>query len=155
MELLADVRRFPFSPRFPHFNSDGLRKVKEYRWFEDLGGRRREKGERHRAWRVAAFRAYAGYMETDSFRRALLNLEREAGDRRTAILCAEALWWRCHRRLISDALVVRGWRVIHLPQGRTHDLSPMARIDADGSIVYDRATRDERPLRGSDGLLPD
>jgi uncharacterized protein (DUF488 family) len=140
IDLLADVRRFPYSPRYPHFNGDSLQKVKGYRWFEDLGGRRQGKGERHSAWHVAAFRAYAGYMETDDFRQALSVLEEEAAGRRTAVMCAEALWWRCHRRLISDALVVRGWRVVHLPRGGTHDLSPMARVDAEGRIVYDRAT---------------
>jgi uncharacterized protein (DUF488 family) len=146
IELLADVRRFPYSPRFPHFNGDSLRKVKAYRWFENLGGRRREKAERHPAWRVPAFRAYAGYMETESFRQALSALEGEAHRRRTAVLCAEALWWRCHRRLISDALVVRGWRVVHLPQGRSHDLSPMARVEADGTLVYDRSAPDNSKM---------
>jgi len=138
VELLADVRRFPHSPRYPHFNGEALQKVKAYRWFPDLGGRRREKGERHPAWRVAAFRAYAGYMETEPFRQALSALEEEARRRRTAVMCAEALWWRCHRRLISDALLVRGWRVIHLPQDRAHELSPMARVEDGGPIVYDR-----------------
>ena len=139
VELLADVRRFPHSPRYPHFNGDALQKVKDYRWFQDLGGRRHEKGERHPAWRVAAFRAYAGYMETDSFRQALSALEEEARRRRTAVMCAEALWWRCHRRLISDALLVRGWCVVHVPQEQAHELSPMARVEGDGRIVYDRA----------------
>src|SRR5436190_7338580 len=69
-ELLADVRRFPHSPRYPHFNGEALQNVKAYRWFQDLGGRRREKGDRHPAWRVAAFRAYAGYMDTEPFRQA-------------------------------------------------------------------------------------
>ena len=150
VELLADVRRFPYSPRYPHFNRDSLRQVKEYRWFEDLGGRRQGGGDRHTAWRVAGFRAYAGYMETESFRQALSVLEGEAAGRRTAVLCAEALWWRCHRRLISDSLVVRGWRVLHLPQGRPHELSSMARVDADGLIVYDReAPKDARLRRNS------
>jgi len=139
VELLADVRRFPHSPRHPHFNGEALQKVKGYRWFQDLGGRRHEKGERHSAWRVDAFRAYAGYMETDPFRKALLALEEDARRRRTTMMCAEALWWRCHRRLISDALLVRGWRVVHLPQGTAHELSPMARVEGDGGIVYDRA----------------
>ncbi|HVE39748.1 MAG TPA: DUF488 domain-containing protein [Planctomycetota bacterium] len=142
VELLADVRRFPHSPKFPHFNGEALQQVKDYRWFQDLGGRRREKGERHPAWRVAAFRAYAGYMETEPFRQALSALEEEARRRRSVVMCAEALWWRCHRRLISDALLVRGWRVVHLPQGRDHELSPMARLEADGRIVYDRACPD-------------
>ena len=137
IDVLADVRRFPYSPRHPHFNGESLRKVKDCRWFEALGGRRQGKGDRHPAWRVAAFRAYAGYMETEPFREALSALEEEAARRRAAVMCAEALWWRCHRRLISDALVVRGWRVLHLPQGRAHELSPMARVEVDGTIVYD------------------
>ena len=139
MELLADVRRYPSSRKFPHFNGPALSKVKPYRWFPELGGRRHEKGERHPAWRVAGFRAYAGYMETDAFRQALSALEGEARERRTVVMCAEALWWRCHRRLLSDALVVRGWQVLHLPDGKPHELSPMARIEGDGTLVYDRA----------------
>lgn len=139
MELLADVRRYPSSHKHPHFNGPSLAKAMPYRWFPELGGRRREKGERHSAWRVAGFRAYAAYMETETFRQALSELEREARDRRTVVTCAEALWWRCHRRLISDALVVRGWRVVHLPGGKPHELSPIARIEGDGILVYDRS----------------
>jgi uncharacterized protein (DUF488 family) len=88
---------------------------------------------------VAAFRAYAEYMESEPFRQALSALETEGRARRTVIVCAEALWWRCHRRLISDALVVRGWTVRHLPGGKPHELSPMARIEGDGILVYDRS----------------
>ena len=77
-------------------------------------------------------------METGPFRQALAELEQEAATRRTAILCAEALWWRCHRRLISDALLVRGWQVLHLPGGKPHVLSPMARVEGDGTLVYDQ-----------------
>ena len=142
MDLLADVRRYPASAKSPHFSGASLAKVKAYQWFPDLGGRRRGKGERHPAWRVAGFRAYAEYMETDPFRRALSTLERESTDHRTAILCAEALWWRCHRRLISDALVVRGWQVLHLPEGRPHGVTPFARIEDDGTLVYDRTGSD-------------
>jgi len=137
IDLIADVRRFPRSARYPHFNGDAIAAAKDYRWFEDLGGRRTGPGERHRAWRVAAFRAYAAYMETEPFQRALDRLEELARGRRTAVLCAEALWWRCHRRLISDALVVRGWTVLHLPRGEEHGLSPMARVEAKGMLVYD------------------
>jgi uncharacterized protein (DUF488 family) len=132
------VRRFPASRKFPHFNGEALARVKPVRWFPELGGRRHEKGERHSAWRVAGFRAYAGYMETAAFRQALAALEQEAAARRAAILCAEALWWRCHRRLISDALLVRGWRVLHLPGEKPHELSPMARVE-EGTLVYDRS----------------
>ncbi|MBV8879535.1 MAG: DUF488 domain-containing protein [Planctomycetaceae bacterium] len=137
IDLIADVRRFPRSTRHPHFNGDALAAVKEYRWFEGLGGRRSGGGERHPAWRVPAFRAYAAYMETEPFRRALAELEAVAGKQRTAILCAEALWWRCHRRLLSDALVARGWTVLHLPRGEAHRLSPMARVDRNGMLIYD------------------
>ena len=137
VELVADVRRYPSSRKFPHFNGPALAEAKPYRWFPELGGRRREKGERHPAWRVAGFRSYAEYMESEAFRRALAALEREASERRTAILCAEALWWRCHRRLISDALVVRGWEVLHLPGAERHELSPMARVEGDRTLVYD------------------
>jgi len=66
----------------------------------------------------------------------------EAHRRRTAVLCAEALWWRCHRRVISDAVVVRAWRLVHLPQRRPNDRSPMARVDADGTLIYDRLAPD-------------
>jgi len=138
IDVLADVRRFPASRKFPYFNGDALARVKPVRWFPELGGRRHDPGERHPSWRVAGFRAYAGYMETEAFRLALSALEQEAAAHRTAILCAEALWWRCHRRLISDALRVRGWQVLHLPGGKPHELSPMARIEGDGTLVYDQ-----------------
>ena len=138
IELIADVRRFPHSRSHPHFDGEQIRRHKGYRWFEGLGGRRGGNRERHIAWRVASFGAYAAYMETEPFRRELAALEGEAAARRTALLCAEALWWKCHRRLISDALVVRGWRVLHLPGGRNHELSPMARLEDGGILVYDR-----------------
>lgn len=137
-ELLADIRSYPGSRRFPHFNRESLQALPPYRWMPDLGGRRRDPGDRHPAWRVAAFASYAAYMETEKFRQALSLLEREAQARRTTIFCSEALWWRCHRRLVSDALVARGWRVLHLPGETPHVLSPMARIDRDGTLIYDR-----------------
>jgi uncharacterized protein (DUF488 family) len=140
IDLLADIRRYPYSPKYPHFNGESLETWKGYRWFPDLGGRRRDKGERHTAWRVSGFRAYAGHMETGPFHEALDLLQAVAVQRRTALLCAEALWWRCHRRLVSDALVVLGWQVIHLPGEQVHELSPMARI-ADGILVYDQPAR--------------
>src|SRR6185295_14839202 len=112
-----------------------LATIPGYCWFKDLGGRRQGGGERHTSWRVAAFRAYAGYMETEPFQKALSLLEQEALTRRTTIFCAEALWWRCHRRLVSDALVARGWTVLHLPGEKPHPLSPMVRIEEDGTLV--------------------
>ncbi len=127
VEVLADVRRFPGSRRNPQFNVAPLRESLHgaaiaYESFgEELGGRRRPvrpAGESR--WRVAAFRGYAEYMETPEFAAGLERLEALAAKRRTAIMCAEGPWWRCHRRLIADALTSRGWRVVHIrPDGRT------------------------------------
>lgn len=139
MEVIADVRRFPASRRVPHFNRESLeRALPGYRWFEALGGRRHGKAERHAALRSAAFRAYAGYMETPEFLRALDELEALARARRVALMCAEAVWFRCHRMLLADALLARGWTVLHLPGERPHRLSRMARIEG-RAVVYDVA----------------
>ncbi|MGH2754242.1 MAG: DUF488 family protein [Actinomycetota bacterium] len=126
IELLVDVRRFPGSRRHPHFSKDQLAaSLAEhgiaYEWWgEALGGRRNAdaSSDLHLEWRNAAFRAYAVHMDTDVFKRALADLERRALDTRVAIMCAETLWWRCHRRLIADALVADGYEVIHLGLGK-------------------------------------
>jgi uncharacterized protein (DUF488 family) len=125
VEVLCDVRRYPGSRRNPQFNVDPLRKSLDavgiaYEPFGDeLGGRRRPRpGGGPSPWRNASFRAYAEYMETPEFMAGLERFERLASERRAAIMCAEAEWRRCHRRLISDALSARGWRVIHIrPDG--------------------------------------
>ena len=145
VELIADVRRYPGSRRHPHFNAGGLaptlaRAGIHYVGFsEDLGGRRSPAPDSaNKSWRVAAFRAYADHMETPQFGRGLERLEASAGERRTAIMCAEGEWRRCHRRLISDALTARSWRVTHLrPDGafEQHELPPFARV-GDGEISY-------------------
>jgi uncharacterized protein (DUF488 family) len=136
VEILADVRRFPASRRYPHFSRESLESAKPYLWFEELGGRRSGAGEHHPALRNKAFRAYAAHMETAAFAEALAELEELARTRKTALLCAEGAWFRCHRRLLSDLLVARGWEVLHLPGDRPHALTPGARI-ADGAVVYD------------------
>ena len=136
VDVLADVRRFPASRRHPHFSRESLEAVKPYLGFEELGGRRQGGGERHPALRNAAFRAYAAHMESPTFAEALAELEELARSRRTALLCAEGAWFRCHRRLLSDLLAARGWEVLHLPGSRPHLLTPGARI-ADGTVVYD------------------
>ncbi len=138
IDLIVDIRQYPRSRRYPHFNQEVLSQAKPYEWLKDLGGRRHGPGERHTAWRVAAFRSYAGYMETEPFKKALARLEELASQQRTSYFCAEALWWRCHRRLVSDALVARGWTVLHLPSEQPHVLSPMARLESDGTLVYDQ-----------------
>lgn len=156
--LLVDVRRFPGSRRHPHFarevleSSLGARGL-GYDWRgESLGGRRRTSAaqpSRHPAWRNAAFRAYADYMDTPAFRDALLALEGDAGRVRLAVMCAETLWWRCHRRLIADALTVRGLEVVHAlgeDQHQPHQLHESLRVDEMGWPVYDVGTDRELPL---------
>ena len=146
---IVDVRRFPASRRNPHLSREALATALpplgiEYLWHGDpLGGRRQRKGpSRHPAWRVPAFQAYADYMDTPSFRGALSVIEEMA--RRgpsLALMCAETLWWRCHRRLISDALEVDGFDVVHLlGSGRTqpHALHPALRLDDQRRPVYDK-----------------
>jgi uncharacterized protein (DUF488 family) len=127
--VLCDVRRFPGSRRNPQFNVDALRESLgaadiAYELFGDeLGGRRKAGKVPHgpsAVWRNDAFRGYAEYMDTPEFAAGLERLEKLARERRTAIMCAEGDWHRCHRRLISDALSERGWRVTHIrPDGRT------------------------------------
>jgi uncharacterized protein (DUF488 family) len=136
VDILADVRRFPGSRRFPHFSRESLEQVKPYLWFEELGGRRSGENGRHPALRNQAFRAYASHMESPGFEEALGELEELAQSRRTALLCAEGAWFRCHRRLLSDRLVARGWEVLHLPRNRPHLLTPGARLES-GTVVYD------------------
>lgn len=120
IELLADVRHFPGSRRFPQFNKADLKKTLEaagieYRHMEELGGRRRPRPDSpHTEWRNDAFRGYADHMDTDTFRHAIEELESIAGKVRTAYMCSEAVWWRCHRGLISDYFKARGWDVQHI-----------------------------------------
>jgi uncharacterized protein (DUF488 family) len=150
---VVDVRRFPGSRRHPHLARASLERTLPelgigYEWRGDvLGGRRRSAGgrapSRHVALRVAAFRAFADHMDSASFRAALQRLLDDALDEALAIMCAETLWWRCHRRLIADALSLRGAAVVHvLAPGRTqrHVLHQAARPDDDGAVAYDVGT---------------
>jgi uncharacterized protein (DUF488 family) len=132
-EVVCDVRRFPASRRNPQFNADALREALAaagigYEQFgEGLGGRRRPtRPAEESPWRVEGFRGYAEYMETPPFEAGLERLEALARERRAAVMCAEGSWRRCHRRLIADALLARGWRVIHIgPDGRTEEHQPL------------------------------
>ncbi|HYP24552.1 MAG TPA: DUF488 domain-containing protein [Actinomycetota bacterium] len=157
--LLVDVRRFPGSRRHPHFAREALEESLpalgvEYDWRgEELGGRRsrtKDSATRHPAWRNDAFGAYADYMDTPEFRTALERLEAEARNGlRLAVMCAETLWWRCHRRLIADALALRGAEVVHLIQPGTTSVHPpneWARLDDDRYPVYDVGVTGELPL---------
>src|SRR5215831_7830240 len=137
---LVDVRSFPGSRRFPQFGREALAAALPgrgftYTWMRDLGGRRRVRPDSvHTAWQVAGFRAYADYMETPQFRAALDGLVEAASARPTAFLCAERLWWQCHRRLLADALTVRGLRVLHIldaSKQEPHALTPFLRVDGE------------------------
>jgi uncharacterized protein (DUF488 family) len=144
IEAVVDVRRFPGSRRLPQFNSRTLAKNLakhriDYRWVPALGGRRRSSMDApDTGWRHPAFRAYAEYAMTDEFADGLFELTMIAGGLRTAIMCAEVLWWRCHRRIIADVLTSLGVRVEHLRDERgaeLHRLAPPARI-AGGVLTY-------------------
>ena len=149
---VADVRAFPASRRWPQFNREALAQGLaqgsiQYAWLAALGGRRRRTRDDspHSAWQVESFRNYADYMETAEFAVGLQELLTLAAAQPTAFLCAEALYWQCHRRLIADALTVAGHEVHHI-QGRErseiHKLTPFARV-VDGKLIYDRGAQME------------
>jgi len=145
IKLVADVRMFPGSKRYPQFGREALAKSLgeagiRYEHFPELGGRRKAKPDSpNTAWRNESFRGYADYMETEDFRNGierLIDLAEESGP--TAIMCAEAVWWRCHRSLISDYLKVRGAAVIHiLDEKKTepHPFTSAAKI-VNGELSY-------------------
>ena len=146
--LLVDVRSIPRSRTTPQFNGDTLPDALApdgigYRHLPALGGRRHHrKGappSLNTYWRVAAFRNYADYAETDGFRAGLAGLHTIARNERCAIMCAEALWWRCHRRIITDYLLAGGTRVEHIMGPReviSATLTPDACVMADGTLRY-------------------
>lgn len=155
-QCLVDVRRHPGSRRNPHLSRERLgeelpRAGVAYQWRgEELGGRRRGRDDsesRHPAWCNASFRAYASHMDGPDFQGALDELIAQAAAQTVAIMCAETLWWRCHRRLIADAATLRGVEVVHLlGEGRSqsHVLHPNLRADEDNRPVYDVGS--DRPL---------
>lgn len=141
---IADVRRFPGSRRHPEYGRDALSAALAahglgYCWLPELGGRRRTRPDSpNTAWRSPAFRGYAGHMTSDEFRSGYRRLVAFCAAQPMALMCAELLWWRCHRALIADALVADGVAVVHiLGAGKTaaHELRPPARL-ADGHLVY-------------------
>jgi uncharacterized protein (DUF488 family) len=142
--LLVDVRTIPRSRYNPQFNANSLAEsLKEAGLvclhMPALGGlRKARKDSINNGWRNASFRGYADYMRTDKFQRALEELMAYGTGTRTAIMCAEAVPWRCHRSLIADALVARGWEVRHIlsqVKADEHRLTPFAVIDGD-TLVY-------------------
>lgn len=143
VQRVADVRRFPMSRRLPHFNREALAESLratgiEYVHVEAMGGRR-EHGDDlpPTGWRVGGFHAYAHYMATPPFRSALDRVLALAAERRTTVMCAEAVPWRCHRNLIADAATARGCEVRHIMDAgvTVHQLTSFASVE-DGDVVY-------------------
>ncbi|HET7361366.1 MAG TPA: DUF488 domain-containing protein, partial [Salinimicrobium sp.] len=120
IETVADVRSYPGSRKFPQYNKENLEiKLPEnnisYTHFKGLGGRRKSNPDsENTVWRHPSFRSYADYMETPDFKEAVKKLEQLASKKRVAYMCSEAVWWRCHRSMISDYLKVEGWEVLHI-----------------------------------------
>lgn len=120
IELLADIRHYPGSRKYPHFNKDTLSKSLDehnilYSHIEALGGRRKPLPDsKNVIWHHPAFRGYADYMDTKAFKNAAQQLEEIAKRKRVVYMCSEAVWWRCHRALLSDYLKSRGWNVMHI-----------------------------------------
>ena len=148
IKTLVDVRTAPGSRRHPHFGAKALEATLgalsiAYVHLPELGGRREPRADSpHRALRVAAFRGYADHMGTAEFARGYERLTSLARESRTVFMCAETLWWRCHRRLIADRLTVDGWTVTHLfapGKSEPHRLWDAART-LDGHLVYDAGT---------------
>jgi uncharacterized protein (DUF488 family) len=141
---IADVRAFPGSRRHPQFKREQLAQWLpqagiDYFHMPALGGRRKPREHSpNQGWREPAFRAYADHMATHEFAAGLALLEQLAHSRATAIMCAEAVWWRCHRRLIADALTARGWMVCHLGSAapQRHELTPFAHLGEDDVLTY-------------------
>jgi len=144
IQLLADVRSYPGSRRYPHFNKENLNVSLadagiRYDHFPELGGRRRARPDSlNMTWRNESFRGYADYMETNEFRQGVERLLELAAKQRLAIMCSEAVWWRCHRSLISDYLKVKGIEVNHIMsigKAEPHPFTSAAGV-VDGELSY-------------------
>lgn len=144
IEIVADIRSFPGSRKFPDFNKEALEislplNGIAYVHLKQLGGRRLlHPDSKNTSWRHIAFRAYADYMETAEFKEGINNLEEIARKKRLAYMCSEAVWWRCHRSMVSDYLKSRGWNVWHImgvEKEEEHPYTQPARI-VNGKLTY-------------------
>ena len=152
IEAIADVRSLPGSRKFPQFNAEELaislpERGIEYIPFKQLGGRRKaRKDSPNTVWRHPAFRGYADYMETSDFKEGIAELLRLAEQKRAAIMCSEAVWWRCHRSMISDYLKSIDVTVEHIMDGKNviHPYTSAARL-LDGRLVYGDGSIGEEP----------
>jgi uncharacterized protein (DUF488 family) len=144
IEMVVDVRRWPASRRLPHFNRESLTtELKtagiDYVWRGDLGGFRKPAPDSpNSAWRVGAFRAYADFMLTREFQTIITEVEELAATRRIALLCAEAVPWRCHRQLLADAFLAREWTVRHIMDNGCHEHKLPSFAQLEGNRIYYR-----------------
>jgi len=145
IKTLVDIRSHPGSRRYPQFNKEALEiSIPEnnirYIHLKELGGRRKvHPDSKNTAWRHIAFRGYADYMETGEFKKGIKILEDIALQQRTAYMCSEAVWWRCHRSMVSDYLKVHGWKVFHIMSAvkeEEHPYTAPARI-INGELSYE------------------
>jgi len=144
---LIDIRRFPGSRKYPQFNKAHLAEELEktgiyYQHMEDLGGRRKARvNSINSNWHNDSFRGYADYMETEDFEKAIAALETIALKQPTAYMCSEAVWWRCHRSMVSDYLKAKGWTVLHIMAAGKADEHPYtspARVVGDRVFYSDK-----------------
>lgn len=148
IKILVDIRSLPGSRKFPQFNKEELEiSMKEagiqYIHQSDLGGRRKvKKDSKNTRWHNDSFKAYADYMETEAFEKGILKLEQTALEKTTAYMCSEAVWWRCHRSMVSDYLKAKGWLVLHIMaigKAQEHRYTAPARI-IDNKVIYTEET---------------
>jgi uncharacterized protein (DUF488 family) len=155
VRCLVDIRRYPGSRRYPQFSKESLSQWLpaagiEYVHELALGGRRKPSEDSPNTfWRNTQFRAYADYMNTPEFKESLVRVLHQGAQQPTAIMCAEAVPWSCHRNLVADALIAQGHEVLHIMSARKadqHAMNPHAQIGADGAIVYRADALSQRNL---------
>lgn len=144
IEKVVDIRSYPGSRRYPQFNKEALeislpQHNIQYLHLKELGGRRKVNPDsKNTTWRHPAFRGYADYMETAAFKEAIIALEKIALQQPTAYMCSEAVWWRCHRSMVSDYLKASGWKVMHIMgigKAEEHPYTSPAKIK-NGILTY-------------------
>jgi uncharacterized protein (DUF488 family) len=144
ISVLVDIRNYPGSKRYPHFNKEAMQTALpansiQYIHLKELGGRRKPvEGSANTAWRNTAFRGYADYMQTEDFKKAVKSLEAIARKKPTAYMCSEAVWWSCHRALVSDYLKWKEWKVMHImnmEKATEHPYTKPAKI-VNGTLSY-------------------
>ena len=155
IKILADIRRLPGSRKHPQFDQDALKKSLEengivYIYIADLGGRRpAKKDSKNTTWRNKSFQGYADYMETESFANGAAELAKYALEKPTAMMCSEAVWWRCHRSMVSDYFKAKGWEVLHIMAlGKVHEHPYTSPARVIGDQIFYSEERKDQPCQG-------